>query len=304
MSTKQERRSRLRKARRARARAAYAADTVEVLDPAIGGYTCLVATRRGLFAARHDGVKRIMRGFFFGITRHGPHLYLFEACDEPDATTHMGRIVRMDLVGDYLAAPLVLARGLDNQTHQIAVIDGLLCTVDTAHQAIARFTLAGEPVDVLRPVPSAPTSDGRHPYRHMNGLADCGEHIALMLHNGPVHPPEPSEIALLDRRWRLVRRYPLPGSHCHDILPLADGLWHCGSMAGEVISSAGVRIRVSDRMTRGLKAVAGGFVVGTSLFGPREDRERLSGSLLWLDHAFRPLAETHCPGAPTDILAL
>jgi hypothetical protein len=86
---------------------------------------------------------------------------------------------------------------------------------------------------------------------------------------------------------------------------MPDGtIWHCGSFAGEIINASGERIKISERMTRGLIAVPGGFIVGASLFGPRSDRDILSGSIIYLDPSFRRLVEVECPGAPTDLLAL
>jgi len=275
-----------------------------VADPVVAGHDCLIATRRGLFAGRRDGVKQVLWGFFFGITRHEGAIYLFEACDRPAGSSDMGRILRFHLREGRLTDFAILAEGLHNQCHQIAVIDGLLCVVDTSRQSIVRLRLDGSPFDIRQPIEPGPRPGGGA-HRHINSIAAVGERVALMLHNGPVVPEEPSELAWLDCDWNLILRQPLPGRHCHDILPTPDGtVWHCGSSAGEIINATGARIKISERMTRGLIAVPGGFIVGASLFGPRSDRDILSGSIIYLDPSFRRLVEVDCPGAPTDLLAL
>ncbi|BGE84887.1 hypothetical protein Ms3S1_13230 [Methylosinus sp. 3S-1] len=291
--------------RHALARAAYGRREIRVADPVVAGHDCLISTRLGLFAGRREGVKRLLWGYFFGVARHEDAIYLFEACDDPAGSSDMGRILRFHLHDGRLSDFVVLAEGLHNQCHQIAVIDDLLCVVDTARQSIVRLRLDGGLHDIRQPIEVGPRPGGGGAYRHINSIAEVGERIALMLHNGPVLPEEPSELAWLDRDFNLLSRQPLPGRHCHDILPLPDGsIWHCGSFAGEIIDANGARIKISERMTRGLIAVPGGFIVGASLFGPRSDRDILSGSIIYLDRSFRRLVEAPCPGAPTDLLAL
>lgn len=295
----------IRELRRLEARDAYRRREVRVADPVVAGYDCLIASRMGLFAGRRDHVKQLLRGYFFGVTRHAGVVYLFEACDNPGVTTDMGRIVRFGLRAGRLTDFSILAEGLGNQCHQIAMIDELLCVVDTACQSIVRLRLDGSRFDIRQPIEVGPRPGGGGAYRHINSIAAVGDRIALMLHNGPVSPEEPSELAWLDRDWRLVSREPLPGRCCHDILQTPDGaVWHCGSLAGEIINAGGARRKISDRMTRGLVAVPGGFIAGSSLFGPRSDRDILSGSIIYLDQDFRRLVEVECPGAPTDLLAL
>lgn len=292
-----------RKLRRELARRAYRRREIRVVDPVVAGHDCLIATRLGLFAGRRDGVKQVLWGFFFGVTRHDGAIYLFESCDLPAGSSDMGRILRFHLREGRLTDFAILAEGLHNQCHQIAVIDGRLCVVDTARQSIVRLRLDGTPFDIRQPIAEGLRPSGG--YRHINSIASVGERVALMLHNGSMVPEETSELAWLDRDFNLISRQPLPGRHCHDILPMPDGtIWHCGSFAGELINASGARIKISERMTRGLIAVPGGFIVGTSLFGPRSERDILSGSIIYLDPSFRRLVEVGCPGAPTDLLAL
>lgn len=293
-----------RSIRAALAGQAYAADQVRICDRDLRGVECLAASRNGLFAVNRDGARRIAYGFFFGLRRHDDSLFVFEACDVPVRESRRGRIVRLTLDAGVIVRAQVIARGLDNQCHQLAVIDELICVVDTAGQAIRRFTLDGDPVDVRRPFPAAARDDTDGRYHHLNSIARVRGQVAVLLHNGTV-PRRPSELAWLDDDWQVIRREPLSGHCCHDILEDEEGaLWHCGSLAGEILSSARPPIRVSERMTRGLALGRQGLIVGTSLFGERHVRADLAGSVIFLDAALRKLGEVELPAAPTDLVAL
>ena len=64
------------------------------------------------------------------------------------------------------------------------------------------------------------------------------------------------------------------------------------------------RIKVSDRMTRGLALTQIFMIVGTSMFGARLERSQLRGSVLFMGRDFARHAEIDIPGAPTDLIAL
>jgi hypothetical protein len=302
--------------REAMARDAYARGEVRIADPDLAGQTWLVASHRGLFAIAADGaasgdlidasVKTVLYGWFFGLCRHRDALYLFENCGHRDRTVPMGRIIRLDLTDDRLSAPTVLVTGLHANCHQIAVVDRLLCVLDTANQAILRFTLDGEAVDVQRPFAAAPSSDTSGAYLHINAIAAIGDRIAIMLHNGKAIPEKTSELAWLDSDWQLIERQPLPGHSCHDIVEDERGmLWHCDSMSGDIIASDGTRAHVSDTlMTRGFAITQDAIIVGTSTFGPRHLRSKLHGGVVILNRALERRTTMTLGGSPTDIIAL
>jgi hypothetical protein len=288
------------------AREAYARSLVRVADPDLTGYSWLVASPQGVFAVDLDGAKRVLHGWHFGIHRHGDALYLFENCGMRDANLALGRVIRLRLDGARLTDPEVLVTGLPKNCHQLAIIDGLLCVVDTTNQAIRRFTPDGAAVDVRRPFPAAEPNDTTGAYLHINSLAPVGERIALMLHNGPASPTRPSELAWLDRDWKVLARQPVPGHSCHDIVADERGtLWHTDSMAGDVIGSDGTRVKVTDElMTRAIAFAEDKVLVGMSTFGPRQTRHRLRGAVMIFDRAWRRLAQIELGGAPTDAIPL
>lgn len=284
---------------------AYAADKVRICDPDLRGYECLVASRQGLFAVNRQGAKYVAHGFFFGLRRHGDSIFIFESCDMPQNESRMGRIVRLRVDAGRITDSAVLVKGLDNQCHQIAVIDERICVVDTANQSIPRFTLEGVAVDVKHPFPRVARGDTSEHYLHINSIARVRGHIAILLHNGMGASRVPSELAWLNDDWEVVRREPLAGYGCHDILEDHRGVvWHCGSLDGELLNSAGAPIRVSGRMTRGLAFGRNGPIVGASIFSVRELRDEIAGSVIFLDAEMGQLDEIQLPAAPTDLIAL
>ena len=292
--------------RMALARQAYANGEVRIADPDLARYGWLVASPQGVFAVGLEDAKLALHGWYFGIHRRGDAIYLFENCGMRDDSVALGRVVRLTLDSGRLTQPVVLVTGLHNNCHQLALIDDMICVVDTANQAILRFTSEGAPVDIKRPFPPAPPSDSSGAYLHLNSLAQVDDRIALMLHNGKVLPEKPSELAWLDRDWNLVAREPLPGRSCHDIVRDERGtLWHTDSLAGDVIGSDGTRVKVSDALMARAIAFRGGHVlVGMSTFGPRHVRDALRGAVVVFDRTWNRLAQIALRGAPTDAIAL
>lgn len=294
-----------RSIRAALAGQAYATDQVRLRDTDLTGFDCLVASRQGLFAVNRTGMKQVAYGFFFGLRMHEGSLFVFESCGVPATRSGTGRLLRLTLDAGSIVDARVIAKGLDNQCHQLAAIGGHLCVVDTANQAILRFTYDGFPVDGQRPFPPAAPGATDGSYLHLNSIARVRGGTVVMLHNGTAVPRRPSELAWLDDDWRLVGREPLAGYGCHDIVEDGQGvLWHCGSLDGEILNSAGLAVRVSDRMTRGLAYGRQGLIVGTSAFGERHVRADLPGSVMFLDAELNRLDEIELPAAPTDLIAL
>ena len=292
-----------RRLRRALSRAAYRERRIRIASDDWRGFDCLVASRAGLFGVSRARVVPLLWGMFFGSAAHEGQVYLFEACDRPSGRSMMGRILRLRLAEGRVVDAGILVEGLDNQCHQIAMIGDLLHVVDTAAQCIRRFDADGRPKEPLYPLAglAAPLD-----YRHINSVAAIGDRIMLVLHNGAGPGiARPSERAVLDAGGRIAALHAIAGFGCHDIWCDAGGaVWHCGSMAGELVRADGYRVRVSERMTRGVARCGGQLLVGTSLFGERGTREALGGSLLYLDDDLNCLAEVELPGAPTTVLAL
>jgi hypothetical protein len=285
---------------------AYRQGSVRIIDSDLSGFNWLVASNRYIYAVSPTQEKKLIPGWFFGIHIHQNMLYLFENCGLRDRDSCLGRIVRIRIEEQQLRDPQILVTGLHGNCHQIAVIDDLLCVVDTANQQILRFTLDGTPVDVKQPFPVAHSSDTSGAYLHINSLAKVGDRIGLILHNGKANPEKRSELAWLDHNWRCEERNFIDGHQCHDIALDEHGvLWHSASLSGEIMSSDGKRLKLSDTlMTRGIAFAPNHVVVGLTTFGPRQIRDFLGGSLIIMDRAFNIQNELRLRGSPTEIISI
>jgi hypothetical protein len=284
----------------------YANDRVRIADLDINGFNWLISTHKGLYAVNLAEAKCVAHGWFFGICQFEGYLYLYENCAQRDRTKPFGRIIKFRLSDYSLSEPVVIAKGLDANCHQIRVIDDLLCIVDTANQAVLLYDLDGCLVDVKRPFPVAPVADRSGAYLHINSIAKIGSRMAVLLHNGRAVPEKCSELAWLDSDWNVQERVRLDGHFCHDIVEDVRGnLWHSASKTGELVASDGRRLKVDDeRMTRGLLVSPDYTLSGLSSFGPREGRDALPGSVVVFDHQFKKLAEINLGGPPVDIVAI
>lgn len=292
--------------RTALARESYHDDTLRLVEPELGGARWLVSTQNGLFALGETRAHLVAHGWFFGLSRHGTRVVLFENCARRDRHLPKGRLIALDVVDGALRNPVVLAKGLDAGCHQIAFVDDVLCVLDTANQCVLRFTKSGEPVDVQRPFPPAQAENGGEDYLHINAIAALAAGIVVLAHNGKRTPAMASELIMLDHQWRETARTLLPDPACHDIVPDDDGtLWYCASMTGAIICTDGRRVPVApERMTRGLWFDGEHILVGASVFGDRSVRDVLPGSVIMLSRDFRRIGEVSVGGPPASIIAL
>lgn len=283
-------------------RDAYRSGTVRLVARDLSGCDWLVATRGGLFAIGRGVVRLVAHGRFFGLTVCDDTIFAFEAGDSPAAETYRGRIVRFRRVAARIVAADVFATGLDNGCHQIDIIDGALCVVDTYNQRIVRLPLDGAAGDSVAPLGAAARNDWAGGYVHLNALIASGPDILLLLHNGAERTGRASEVLRLDRAWRVRSREPLVGSGCHGLAVLEDGaLLSCGSSNGEIITSDHARLKVCDVMTRGLSVDADTIAVGGSRFAPRDRRDETAGRVFLLDRAGGVRATVELAGSPTEI---
>ena len=292
--------------RQALAVRAYHADDVRIVDRDLNGWRWIVASHNGVFAVAPGKWKTLIHGWFFGICRDRDSILLFENCGRHDRSLQMGRLIRIGLEDGVLGQTEVLSKGLDGNCHQVRVIDDLICVVDTANQAILRFSSDGTLVDVKRPFPIASPDDRSGAYLHINSIARIGGRLALLLHNGKAVPPKRSEIAWLDEHWQVAERRFVDGFQCHDLHADSRGtLWHSASASGEIINSDGHRATVHDSMmTRAIASDNEALVVGLSIFSERHLREGLRGGLAILDRELKVLELLDLPGSPTDIVGL
>jgi hypothetical protein len=198
----------------------------------------------------------------------------------------------------------VFVTGLDNGCHQIDLIGNTLVVVDTYRQRILEVA-PDATVKEFQPFPFDREQRGPADYVHFNSVLACGDRRLLLLHNDFGRTGRASEIALLDASWTVVDCRPMEGTGCHNLALLEDGsVLSCGSVEGALISTAGIRAKVSNLMTRGLAVGQDVIAVGGSTFSEREHRDSEPGVLHLLDRQFRLLSSLPLPAPPTEIRRL
>ena len=281
---------------------AYRSNNIRLVDTDLSGCDRLVATSRGLFAIGRQMTRLLAYGAFYGLAVCDDQMFAFEACDYPHDMSFRGRLIRLRREGDRIVAADVIATGLDNGCHQIDIIDDRLCVTDTYNQRILLYPVEGGDPEIRQPITGGRDGDWAQGYAHINSIIARDDHILLLLHNGAIKTGRPSEIAWLDRDWRLIERMPLDGLGCHSLAVLEDGaILTCGSYAGEMISTAGVKVPVCDMMTRGLSVDADTIVVGGSVLADRKTRQDAPGAVFFLDRSYRLLGSLAVPTAPMEI---
>ena len=281
---------------------AYADGTFRLVDGALAGFTHLVATRRGLFAIDERRFKLVAHGMFYGMTVARDAVYVFEACGLPRVRSQHGRIVRLTRDGDTLSDPQIIARDLDNGCHQMDFVGPELCLIDTANQRCILLLPDGSG---LRIVPLFSPDAAALDYVHANSLLDLGDRIFVIFHNGSLRPERASELAVYDRSWNLIERRALLGEWCHSLALLEDGtILICGTRSGELITLDGLRLPVSDMLTRGLSVGRDRIAVGLSAYAGPDQRAAAAGAVLFLDRDYREVVRVDLPGAPTEIRSL
>jgi hypothetical protein len=262
----------------------------------------IVASRQGLYLASRQGIRKLVPGFFFGVTVLGPAVYAFrtvsQAAAQEDPNT--GSIVRFRFQDGELSEPEILVRGLDHNCHQVDFFDGLFWVVDCTHQRMLAFdkewrVAATHAIDRR---PGREVGDA-----HINSFLGREGRLRVLLHNQ--RRGIPSEIVEFDRSFREIGRTSLPDCACHDLVELEDGsILFCNSYRGQIALLDGPHHQIDELFTRGLSVGSDEIAVGSSTFGKRLSRELLPGFVTFLDRSYRRVGRFYLPAAPTQIRRL
>lgn len=282
---------------------AYRNDRVAVLERDLRGYTHVVGTREGVYAIRRDGFVKILDGQFFGTTVRGSSIFLFQACGPQVFRKKRGRIVRLDLEDGQIRRTAVVARGLDNGSHQIDFLGDRLAVVETYTQTIVVYDEDFRSATRHQPLGPAETDDWEGGYGHVNSIVAYEGSIYLLKHNGGHKTGRRSELVRCDPDLRVQEVEKLPGAMCHNIVFLEDGrLLVCDSRGGALIGRDGVVVDVGPAFTRGLSIDEEQVVVGESVLADRRSRQLFSrGTIYFFDRGFQLLSRLDLPAAPSDI---
>jgi catechol 2,3-dioxygenase-like lactoylglutathione lyase family enzyme len=282
---------------------AYRNDRVAVRARDLRGYTHVVGTREGVYAIRRDGFVKVLDGQFFGTTVRGSSIYLFQACGPQVFKQKRGRIIRLDLTDGRITGTAVVARELDNGTHQIDFLGDRLAVVETYTQTIVVYEEDFRSAARYQPLGPAKTDDWEGGYGHVNSIVAYEGSIYLLKHNGGLKTGRKSELVRCDADFRVQEVIKLPGAMCHNIVFLEDGrLLVCDSRGGSLIDRDGVVAEVGTAFTRGLSVDEEQVVVGESVLADRRTRQLFSrGAVYFLDRGYRLVSRLDLPAAPSDI---
>lgn len=284
----------------------YERDSSNILVQNLDGYTHLVTSREGLFAAsRNDSVK-VLDGMFFGLTHRDDTFYLFEANDLNHASTNRGRIIRLKMDGTRVQSSDVVVKGLDNGCHQIEFIGDHLYICDTYNQRVIRYDSDLKPAGEFYPLGKALKDDYTGNYVNFNSIVGRGDRIYLLLHNGlGSERSHQSEVVEFSLDFQEVGRYELPGFGCHDLVFLEDGrLLSCDSGGGRIVDAMGEVATIGHLLTRGLSVGDSEIVVGDSFFSVRKFRRYVPGHLHFFDRDFKRQGSLALSAAPTEVRRL
>ncbi len=263
----------------------------------------LLASRQGLFLVNRKGHRPLTTGRFFGVVVREGEVFAFlnTAADAGQDSESSGAIVAYAWDGEGLSNQRVLVEGLDHNCHQVDFFDGSFFVVDTFHQCIREYDADWRPIAAHRILPEAARNGPDH--GHINSIAGDGKTVRVLLHN--LKRKQLSEIFEYDRQFRERGRTTLPGSGCHDIVPLEDGrLLTCLSDDGRIAIVGGEAFQIDEYWTRGLVVGPDEIAVGSSLYGRRVARAILPGFVTFLDRGFAQTGRIYVPAAPTQMRAL
>jgi hypothetical protein len=237
--------------------------------PLAGTYA--IATKRGLFVLEDRVLTRVLHGDFYGVTRLGDVMFVFENC------RRSGRILGLHITSDLRVDDAwIVRRGLSPGCHQIDYVDGRLLVADTYNNRILAMDLQTGRTDAYYPLGSL--ADGRRSpnYAHMNSIYKHDDRFHVICHNESAKTGKPSELLVLTPDFEVVDRIELPSRSAHNIAAYRGTLYHCDSL-GNGLRAGDRLIFVGDHFTRGLSISDDYIIVGGSEYARREERSKVPG---------------------------
>jgi hypothetical protein len=280
-------------------------DRISVVSRDLSGYTHVVGTRQGLYVANAASCKRVVRGSFFGITVKDGDIYCFQTLGESGRESDQnGRVVKLTIKNNRIEGAEVVVKGLDSGCHQIDFIGDDLFVVDCYNGRILEIRSGLKEAPKNHYPLGEMSRDAAWFQCHMNSVVGCPDGtIWVLLHNGGGNC---SEILVLDREFRIIRRFYVDAAAAHNIVFTNDASEYliADSHGGRIISARGVAVDggLSMSMVRGISLNNDTCVIGDSAYATRYLRRYAPGHLYFFDRNSWTLQSTVVmPGAPTDI---
>ncbi len=285
----------------------YSTGHVSIESRDLHGFSHLVASREGLFAVNTTSHKRLARGRFFGMTLRNGDIYCFQSCGVSDlAGSHppKGRIVRFSVSDGRIAGATVTNQGLDDGIHQIDFLGDFLLVADCHNGRILKMRPGSQEFEAFYPLGPLTREEAWVEY-HMNSMAAHPDGtLWLLLHNSL---RKPSEIAVVNSEFEIVRRFELSAGAAHNIVFTNDGLEYlvADSYGGRILSAQGPVVDGGMLLPRGISLDKSTCVFGESYFATREFRRYVPGRVHFVDRqSWKTVATVELPAAPTEIRRL
>lgn len=259
------------------------------------------ATGLHLFDYEKGISRRILRGKYYGITRHGDQ-WLFSLSSE-DSESKANRLSDIGAVRlqDFAVERMRWAiAGIPGEIHQIDVCNGTLYLPHTGRNRVlhlpvkqilnARQPLCFSECDTIE-------LDIVHP-SHLNSIfADqAAGKVYLVAHNDTGHTGRSSDIIVYDAESADVETIPTEAHSAHNIYVSDGELMYCDSGRGRLIRGH-ESIFEAEKLLRGLSITDDRIFVGGSEKNLDRGRRKLSDATIYiLDRAGEPLSRVEFPG--------
>jgi catechol 2,3-dioxygenase-like lactoylglutathione lyase family enzyme len=288
---------------RARDAIDYTLNIAPVRNRNLSGYTHLVASREGLYAASTNGFSKLLRGQFYGMSILNGDVFCFQANGHVRSPQKRGRIVKLCIKHGgretSISRARVVTKGLHNGCHQMDFIGDQLYVVDTYNDQVIRLDSSFNVSATFNPLGGV-DDNSRRGESHMNSLVYFANSFWLLLHNGPKYTN--SELLRLNVDFEVQARQRLDAQAAHNIVFLEDGrVLVCDSGGGNLIDAAGVVKYIGAKMLRGLSIDETILVIGDSYYSAPPDRRYVPGQVHFYDRQLRHLVTLTLPAAPTEI---
>jgi hypothetical protein len=245
----------------------------------------LITTGTGLYFCTKNSVTQLMKGEFFGLTRHGKSFYVFQKMK------YNGRIVQFLYQNAQLSNHKIFCKNLPRNIHQIDFIENHLYAADPSHNRLLVIDTKGKVVRQAYPLGKLKNGKKSDNYGHINSVYSDGKYIFVVAHNYTQYTNRKSELLILDKKkLKLIDTVPEIGICSHNYIKNKNQTFSCDSIPG-LLRSNGKAAFSFNRFTRGLALNDEFVLVGGSMYGSRGQRIGKDAFLFLLDRKNRLLSE-------------
>ncbi|XCN73776.1 MAG: hypothetical protein Q3M24_03190 [Candidatus Electrothrix aestuarii] len=242
-------------------------------------------------------IRKVLEGQFYGLTKFKNKWFVFHKNNDN------GEILSFSLKEDRIISVQKKVMGLSPGCHQIDFCSDKLHVIDTYNNCIQVYASKEEKIIKIEEFyPFGSLENGRNSenYVHMNSIWKKDDFFYLFLHNETMKTGKKSEIAILNDKYKVVKRHSTEAVNGHNILKFKGDFVYCNSNENSLVAD-NKSVFQADLFTRGLALSSKYILVGGSQYGERSLRKNLSGKVYVLNHNFGLLHVLNIPGMVQEI---